>query len=283
MTNDKSSSPSFDDLRQNIDAIDREIHALLMRRADVVMALGALKKTDGGASAPLALRPGREAVILRKLAETHKGPFPLPALLGIWRSMISAYLHMQTPFNVLVPQQDQGISFGAGSLWDLARSHFGAAIPIHTAASPRAIVTALAHDPTLLGVLPRPTLDDWWTTLPLGHADRPHIVAALPAWSSDGPHAYLLSRTPPEPMGADVALILVRGTEMDSSVILQAAHRAGLDDASISAYKAGIDGHASHLIATRRLDAVAGAEGPLAAAVRGEAGLAGLFAEPLAL
>ena len=53
-----SSKPTLDDLRRQIDAIDDQMHDLIMRRTEVVEAIGK-EKRDGKVP---AFRPGREAV-----------------------------------------------------------------------------------------------------------------------------------------------------------------------------------------------------------------------------
>ena len=76
---------TLDDLRREIDEIDDEMHDLLMRRTTVVDAIGALKKSDG---VP-AIRPGREATILRRLITRHEGKFPRALVVRIWREILS--------------------------------------------------------------------------------------------------------------------------------------------------------------------------------------------------
>src|SRR6266404_249445 len=85
-------APSLDNLRQEIDVIDRELHGLIRRRAELVDKITAAKP-DGG----LAIRPGREARILRQRLTSHEGAFPAPAIYRMWREMISAFALMQTP------------------------------------------------------------------------------------------------------------------------------------------------------------------------------------------
>src|SRR6185312_4896735 len=92
------STSSLDDLRRRIDEIDDQVHDLLMQRTRIVEAVAAAKK---GNSIP-ALRPGREAVILRRLAGRHNGPFPRSALVRMWREMLAATVGMQTKFAVAV-------------------------------------------------------------------------------------------------------------------------------------------------------------------------------------
>ena len=85
-------APSLDSLRQEIDAIDTELHGLIRRRAEVVGHISATKPTGG-----LALRPGREAQVLRKRLATHDGQFPSAAVYRMWREMMSAFTFIQTP------------------------------------------------------------------------------------------------------------------------------------------------------------------------------------------
>ena len=79
-TNGFMDSPSLDSLRQDIDAIDGELHGLIQRRAALVDRIAGSKPPGG-----LALRPGREAKVMRQRLETHQGPFPAAAVYRIER------------------------------------------------------------------------------------------------------------------------------------------------------------------------------------------------------
>src|SRR5690242_2942055 len=88
---------TLDDLRGEIDQIDDAIHDLVMRRAALAERIGALKdssaRVDGVTAAGAAyLRPGREATVLRRLVGRHNGSFPLPALVRLWREIMSSLL-----------------------------------------------------------------------------------------------------------------------------------------------------------------------------------------------
>src|SRR4030095_8587904 len=85
-------TPSLDTLRQEIDVIDRDLHGLIRRRANLVGRLSAAK-----AAGVLALRPGREAQVMRERLATHDGKFPVAAVYRMWREMMSAFALMQTP------------------------------------------------------------------------------------------------------------------------------------------------------------------------------------------
>src|ERR1700722_2014240 len=64
-------------LRAELDAIDDTMHDLLMRRAGVIEAVAQSGKRS-------ALRPGREASIIRRLLARHQGSLPPQAVYRIW-------------------------------------------------------------------------------------------------------------------------------------------------------------------------------------------------------
>lgn len=271
---------SLDDLRREIDAIDRQLIGLLDRRADIVLELGAIKKAAGGTSAG-ALRPGREAAIIRRLVQTYDGPLPIEAVVGLWRAIIATFLRLQYPFKVRVFTTGETLF-----LRNLAAAHFGAATPLEEAADARAILRSIAAGEAVLGVLPSPQDDPWWTGLPLWGLNRPRVVAALPAMAaSDGPRAYVLSAAAPEASGDDDCWVLVRGGA-DRDSILEAGRVAGLQLVPI-AYDGGGGGRHCHLFSVAQPVPEDGAE--LAAlaraatvgAIAGECAVVGLFARPV--
>src|SRR3978361_2219874 len=69
-------------LRAELDRIDNTIHDLLMRRAEVVEHVARSGK-------PAALRPGREASILRRLVGRHQGALPAVSVTRIWRELLA--------------------------------------------------------------------------------------------------------------------------------------------------------------------------------------------------
>src|SRR5882724_10121627 len=85
-------APKLNALRQEIDAIDGDLHGLIRRRASLVGEISASKPPGG-----LALRPGREAAVMRQRLAEHDGGFPVAAVYRMWREMMSAFSLMQTP------------------------------------------------------------------------------------------------------------------------------------------------------------------------------------------
>src|SRR5690606_24962150 len=105
---------------------DAALHELLMRRSEIAANIGMFKeKGDAKAVESPFLRPGREAVVLRRLIERHRGQLPKAVIIRMWREMMSALVRLQGPFAVAVYAPDQ-----VSGYWDLAHDHFGSLTPI---------------------------------------------------------------------------------------------------------------------------------------------------------
>src|SRR5256886_4027682 len=89
--------PSLEVLRKEIDAIDAQVHSLLMARGDIIDRLIQVKQTQEVGS---AFRPAREADMMRRLVERHKGILPLDTAESIWRVIISTFTYVQAPFAI---------------------------------------------------------------------------------------------------------------------------------------------------------------------------------------
>ena len=89
--------PSLNELRQNIDAIDKQLVELLNERARVVIEVGKHKKRT--ASAPI-YAPDREKEVLSKICSLNEGPLPDNALLAVWRELMSASFFLERPLRI---------------------------------------------------------------------------------------------------------------------------------------------------------------------------------------
>src|SRR5262249_5120954 len=136
---------TLDDLRREIDEIDDEMHDLLMRRTTLVEAIGAVKKSDG---VP-AIRPGREAKILRRLIARHAGKFPRAPSVRIGREILSGTTRIQVDFAVAVHVPES-----APGLWDVARDHYGSLTPMTAFSTASQVLRAVTEGGASVGVLP---------------------------------------------------------------------------------------------------------------------------------
>jgi len=166
---------SLAELRQEIDRIDEAMHRLLMERGTIIDRLIASKKASNtGISS--AFRPGREASMMRLLAERHEGLLPLDTVEGIWRVIIGTFTYVQSSYSV-----HADISAGDAPMRDSARFHFGFTVPYITHPSAAAVIEAVAGSKGDLGIFrldQGATSGAWWRTL--AEKDRPKIIARLP-------------------------------------------------------------------------------------------------------
>ncbi|MDO5102029.1 MAG: prephenate dehydratase [Lautropia sp.] len=84
-------------VRQQIDALDQQLLALVNERAKLAQRIGALKKDANDAP---VYRPEREAMVIRKLQAANRGPLPAAAISSIWRELMSACRGLERPLRV---------------------------------------------------------------------------------------------------------------------------------------------------------------------------------------
>lgn len=232
-----SDDVSLNDLRQRIDAIDEEIHDLIMRRAAMI---DDVRNSKGPARAGY-YRPAREAEILRRLVRRHQGPFPAQVLVRIWRELVSASVRMQGEFAIAVYSPD-----GSQALVDLTRDHFGHSAPITTHGSATGVVRSVRDGVSTVGVLPLPEYSQearWWPSMADAPPDmRPLISARIPFASTGvGVSALVIGNIEHEATGADHSYLLVRAEapisrgrmgEALAAIDLPVCFLDGLDDAA---------------------------------------------------
>ncbi|MFZ5656517.1 MAG: prephenate dehydratase, partial [Pseudomonadota bacterium] len=91
-------APDLAALRERIDAIDREIQALISERARYAAQVGRAK--GDLARAVDYYRPEREAQVLRRVVDRNEGPLENAVLVRVFREIMSACLAQQEPLKV---------------------------------------------------------------------------------------------------------------------------------------------------------------------------------------
>lgn len=207
-------------LRAEVDRIDDAVIDLLLERMAVVRRIGALKATDAAATPGMALRPAREAEIIRRLAARAAPDLPAPAVTRMWRELLAATTRLQTPFAVAVLADP-----ATPHVWALARDHFGALTPLVPVETAHHGFRLIGAGETELLVLPAPDDDSyWWQRVALTLLDSPlRIVARLPFCAvptADGgdssPAALVLGALPIEASGADLTMLAIE-TDLELS------------------------------------------------------------------
>jgi chorismate mutase len=165
--------PTLADLRRDIDRIDEAMHELLLERGEIIDTLIAVKKTQEVGS---AFRPAREAEMMRRLVQRHRGNLPLDTAESIWRVIIATFTYVQAPFSV-----HADLSAGDALMRDSARFHFGFTVPFVPHAGAASVVAAVSESKGDLGLVPAfatAGAGPWWAALEFDSA--PKIIARLP-------------------------------------------------------------------------------------------------------
>ena len=90
--------PALLALRNEIDALDRQLLATLNQRARVAEQVGELKRREG---TPF-FRPDRVAQVIAKIQNANEGPLKNEHVSAIWREIMSACLALESPQRVAV-------------------------------------------------------------------------------------------------------------------------------------------------------------------------------------
>ena len=85
-------------LRQQIDALDKQLLQLLNQRAHVAEQVGELKRKEGSAF----FRPDRVAQVIQNIEKANPGPLHNRHVGAIWREIMSACLALEAPQRVAV-------------------------------------------------------------------------------------------------------------------------------------------------------------------------------------
>lgn len=200
---------SIQDCREQIDALDDEIIALLKRRISIVEKVGALKKAEGQKG--LFIRSGREGFMIARIFGAFKdSTFSSVAAATMWRQIIGASVHVESKLQISVMHTAEL----PGLLW-LAREYFGAFIPMTQATAANRVISDCVKEKANVGVLPYPgdsRIEDdsalWWQQLMAQGNTSLKIFAYMPTvitpeFPRNMPHALAIGDLEPEESGND--------------------------------------------------------------------------------
>jgi len=187
-------------LRREIDGIDEEVHRLLVARSAII---DELIKVKGTAVTGAAFRPAREADMMHRLVERHRGILPIVTVEHIWREIVSTFTFLQAHYEVYMDGGRDPVA-----MRDLARFYFGFTVPAHLESGPEEVIAAVARSVSDLGIVQtaQPSwVGPWWRLL---GGDGPRIIARLPfidlpARVADLP-ALVVSNPISEPAGPEI-------------------------------------------------------------------------------
>lgn len=131
-------------LREEIDALDRQIVDLLNARARVVVKVGASKRASG---API-YAPDREAQVLERVLALNEGPLGDRAIEGIYKELMSGSFAIERPLRIGYLGPPGSFSHGA------AVAHFGGSVQYEDVTEIGAVFTEVVRGHVDYGLVP---------------------------------------------------------------------------------------------------------------------------------
>lgn len=188
-------TPSLDEIRARLDAIDTQLLRLVDERATLAVAVARAKAAAGQGNV-FGLRPDREAQIMRRLLGTPRQAASDVLTVRLWRELIADSLARQGPFALSLYGGED-----LARLVDFARFRFGSTPPLNVVQHPDEAIAA-ARQLGGVAILPLRSERAWWGRLLV--EPNVKVFAALPCLSSWGPTAGLAAAAVPiQPTGAD--------------------------------------------------------------------------------
>lgn len=178
--------------RNQIDALDNQLISLFKERIQIVSQVGEMKRKE--TDLRCLIRSGREAEMVRRIYHEFKDSNFLPeAAAAIWRLIISASTHHETPLRLALPE----------ALSSTASDYFGSFIPQTHCTAEEAVMQA-AQQPSTIALIPTDTVIDF--------PDHLKIFALLPfiPTKTNLPQAYAVAQLWPEETDEDVSLFSVK-------------------------------------------------------------------------
>ena len=191
----KPNARSLEAVRARLDVVDRRLLELIDERAALASEVAAAKAA-AGEGGRFALRPPREAEVLRNLLARPRKAAPAGLVVRIWRELMSDSLSRQGPYHVsvYVGQAPEGVR-------EAARMRFGDAPPFTAASRPEEAI-AEAKTPGGVAVLGLDSRTPWWGRLLAEPTLR--VFAALPCLNAWGrPTALAAAEVEIGPTGGD--------------------------------------------------------------------------------
>jgi len=140
------SNRTLEQIRAEIDALDKDLLDLFNRRAALAVEVATVKSAN--TPEPVLYRPEREAQVLREVARRNAGPLSDEAVCSLFREVMSACLALEEPLTVayLGPQ--------GTFTQEAALKHFGHAVISNPMATIDEVFRAVEAGAAAFGVVP---------------------------------------------------------------------------------------------------------------------------------
>jgi len=163
MENDKLNN-ALSHIREEIDAIDDQLIALLQARCAYVEQVGELKANSGITGS--FIRPKRESDMMQMVTDRFAdSPFPAETAAHMWRLIIGASLAMESPINTAVHCPDRSLV-----PYFMSREYFGSVVPSAVCENAAQVVVACEENQHTVGVVnlqDTSSIPAWWLQVAL--------------------------------------------------------------------------------------------------------------------
>lgn len=190
----KTKSPSLEEVRARIDAVDAELLRLIDERASIAEQVARAKR-EAGEGDKFGLRPARESQVLRRLLAMERKAADTGLVVRIWREIMGDSLNRQGSFHIAA----WGGRKGEARITELSRLRFGDAVYLRTVDRPEDVITA-AKSFGGVGVGALNNESAWWARLLL--EPKLSVFAVMPCLAAWGaPEALAVAEVEMEPSG----------------------------------------------------------------------------------
>lgn len=138
------SGSSLEDIRNQINELDKELLQLLNKRASLSLEVGRIKKS----SQDIVFKPFREKEVLQRLEKENPGPLPGDHLQAIYREILSSSRALQRPQRVVYLGPEGTFSYFAGL------HYLGRAAEFHPKPGLEDVFRAVRGREAELGIIP---------------------------------------------------------------------------------------------------------------------------------
>ncbi|MDP9138762.1 MAG: chorismate mutase [Pseudomonadota bacterium] len=214
-------APNLDDIRREIDAVDAELLSLLEQRFAAIEKIR-LAKEQAGEDQGSPMRPGREAIVLRRLDGLRRGHLPQALMVRLWRSIMSAATTAQARTMVHI---SPAVMSDPRLVSCVAEQFPGLSLHV---ADEAAIAAAVAGTRCDIAVVPRD--GSWMERFVDGAYGEAKVIGCLPLLSprDTAPDLLVFGHARAEKTGEDRTIAVMRGSvELASSLTALWSQRRG--------------------------------------------------------
>lgn len=204
MTDSSRQDPTAElgQIREQIDALDRQILTLVSQRAGFAQRVAQVKAAMG--EAEQCYRPEREAQVLRQVIKCNPGPVSDSDIARLFREIMSICLALETPLRVAFPDLPGGVGLSA------LRKQFGVGVEARVMPGTTAVFETVTRGECHYGMVPVEVANGSGVVHTLEHfLDSSLLICGEVRTGAQQSRFLVIGRVPVRPSGRDLSSILL--------------------------------------------------------------------------